>query len=276
MIHDHRPWRRPWPWEYPWINPIEPVVIIPQEIRRPRAKVRKIRKKMRAPIRRHKMARGKKQTFITLVLDRSTSMATCHQAALDSLNEQLAEIKRHAKKGGDTFVSLVLFDNVIDIVFENVPAAKVKPLELADYRLQGCTALRDAMLTAVETMEHKQDFTKNQGFLVVLISDGQENSSGTPVDQLKTRIQELEASERWTFTYMLDGHSWEEAQGFANATGVDIGNVSLYCSSAGGTRQAGGVMRAATSNYLSAREDGQTASRTFYNDGDGAESKVGE
>lgn len=222
------------------------------------------------------MARGKKETFITLVLDRSGSMYTCHSAALDALNEQINSIKKHAKKGGKTYVSLVLFDDSIDIVFENVPAEDISPLELADYKLGGCTALRDAMVTAIETMEEKQASNKNQGFLVILISDGQENTSGTSNETLKARIEELEGTDRWTFTYMLDGHNWEQAIGFAAATGVNFGNVSVYTSSPAGTEKASAVMKSSTISYLSARDKGVTSSKVFYNSGDGTESRVEE
>lgn len=282
----NRPWDfnppyRPCPPYVPVVPYVPPIVIQPPSIViRPRAPVRRPTKpKKRAPIRRHTMSKkttGKKETFITLVLDRSYSMENCRQAALDSLNEQIGSIKKHAKKGGNTFVSLILFDDTIDVLYENRPVADVSPLELNDYQLGGCTALRDAMLTAIETMEGKQNGKKNQGFLTVLISDGQENASGTSPDQLKSRIQELEGTDKWTFTYMLDGHSWEEARDFADLTGVSYGNLSTYTSTAKGMGNASSVVRGATVNYLSARDDGQQSVKTFYNSGDGAESAVSE
>lgn len=279
----YNPWGNPWnpqpyrPYEpYEPYKPYTPYIFPPLEPTRQRAPVRRVKRKVRAPIRRTKMARGKKETFITLVLDRSGSMCGCHQAALDALNEQINSIKKHAKKGGRTYVSLLLFDDTIDIVFENVPAEDITPLEMADYALGGSTALRDAMVTAIETMEEKQSFKKNQGFLVILISDGQENSSGTPNGVLQARIKELEGTDRWTFTYMLDGHSWEQAMGFAVATGVSLGNVSVYTASPIGTIKAGNAMRSATVNYLADREEGKTSSQTFYNSGDGTESRVKE
>lgn len=261
----------------PWVPPV--VIQPPSIVIRPRAPVRRPTKpKKRAPIRRHTMNKktGKKETFITLVLDRSASMGSCQQAALDSINEQINSIKKHSKKGGNTFVSLILFDDTIDVLYENRPVADVSPLELNDYQLGGCTALRDAMLTAIETMEGKQNGKKNQGFLTVLISDGQENASGTPADQLRSRIEELEGTDKWTFTYMLDGHSWEQAQSFADATGISYGNLSTYTSTAKGMGNASSVVRHATADYMSRRLVGDQSVNTFYNDGSGAESKVAE
>jgi len=120
--YPYRPWR-PWvePPFVPYIPPvvIPPVVIQPPVVIRPRAPVRKrTPTKQRAPVRRHNMkkATGKKETFITLVLDRSASMGSCRESALDSINEQIGSIKKHGKKGGKTFVSLILFDDTINWV----------------------------------------------------------------------------------------------------------------------------------------------------------------
>ena len=132
------------------------------------------------------------------------------------------------------------------------------------------------MLTALETQEGKQNGKKNQGFLTVLISDGQENASGTSPDQLKSRIQEREGTDKWTFTYMLDGHSWEQARDFADATGIAVGNLSTYTSTSKGMANAGSVVRGATANYMDSRLVGEQSVKTFYNSGDGAESAVSE
>ena len=75
----------------------------------------------------------KKETYITLVLDRSGSMGNCYESALDSINEQIASIRKHAKKGGETFISLVLFDDTIDVLYENRHIKDVAPLAAADY-----------------------------------------------------------------------------------------------------------------------------------------------
>ena len=289
-IWNNDPWNvyLEWPKPYvpyapypPYVPYVPPVVVFPPVVVRPRAPVCRptpTPTKQRAPVRRHNMSKktGKKETFITLVLDRSASMGGCREAALDSINEQIGSIKKHSKKGGNTYVSLILFDDTIDVLYENVPVADVSPLELNDYVLGGCTALRDAMVTAIETMEGKQDGRKNQGFLTVLISDGQENASGTTNEQLRSRIEELEGTDKWTFTYMLDGHDWEQAKGFAAATGVSYGNVSVFTSSVRGTKSMGAAVTGSSVNYMMARDVGVQSTPTFYNSGDGAESRVSE
>lgn len=266
------PWRivpSPWvptsnPW-IPWTPPYQPYTPSPIPMPKQRAPTRRKPVKSRAQVRR--LTRNK-ETYITLILDKSTSMSTCYDAALNAINEQISVIRKNAKKGGATFVSLLLFGDTIDVVFENVPAAQVKPLEKADYRLEGCTALRDAVMTAIDLMVEKQCAEKNQGFLSVLISDGCENASGTTKEQLKGRIDELNKTDKWTFSYMLDGHSWEAMQDLAWTSGASLSNVACYSSTPTGTGAAGKAMAQSVGNYLTVRSAGVQSSQNFYSDKD--------
>jgi len=263
-----------YPQPSPWVQPditiqptvtIKPVVIRKQ--RKPKAAVKR-RKKM------GKKTKTKKETYITLVLDKSASMGRCYGAALDSINEQINTIKKQGHKGGKTFVSIILFDHEIEIIEENTPVNELRLLTEEDYVLCGTTALRDAVSTAIDVMQDRQDRKKNQGFLMVLISDGQENASGTTQAELQSKIQELENDDRWTFTYMLDGSTWEQVQEWAITYNTSIGNMSTYTSTSAGTVRASKGMSAGVCNYMAVREDGHTKSDTFYNSGDGTESKV--
>ena len=219
-------------------------------------------------------SKGRKETYITLVLDRRGSMTSCYNAALDAINEQIETIKDNAHKGGKTYVSLVLFDHEVDIVFENVLAQDMEHLTEDDYIIRGSTALRDAVMSSIDLMEEYEDDRKNQGFLVVLISDGQENSSGTSREELQSRIEELNASDTWTFTYMLDGHSWEQVQEFSVQYASPIGNMCTFTSDNAGTVRGSNVMSSAVVNYLNVRDEGETSVKTFYNEGDGSECKT--
>ena len=274
---------RQWHWEPdPW-NPWQPDPWNPWKPYQPRKtspwqKVKPTRKR-RAPVKKRKKSikartKGRKETYITLILDRSGSMGSCYHAALGAINEQIETIKDNAHKGGKTYISLVLFDHEVEIVFENVLAQDVEHLTEEDYQIRGSTALRDAVMSAIDLMEEYEDDRKNQGFLVVLISDGQENSSGTPREELQSRIEELNASDTWTFTYMLDGHSWEQVQEFSLDYASPMGNMCCYTSNSAGTATAGNAMSSAIINYMDVRGSGGTKSKKFYNEGDGSECKT--
>jgi uncharacterized protein YegL len=275
-------WIAPWeinppndPWTLaPWIWPLP----TPQPKRRPKVIRRSQPKKKRAPIKRREnmpRTKTKKETYITLVLDKSSSMTSCYGPALSAINEQIETIKKNAKKGGKTYVSLILFDHEVEIVFENTPASQLRKLTEDDYALRGTTALRDAVRTAAEIMREHTDGRKNQGFLVVLISDGMENASGTTQVELKSLIDELESTDRWTFTYMLDGHSWEQIQDMTfSGYGGNLGNYATFTSDNAGMRSAGIVAVNSVGSYMDSRKEGTTSKTDFYNDGSGEEKKA--
>lgn len=258
------PWNPPydpWPWDQhpqPWITPLP----TPSTPMKPRAPVNRKPAKPRAKVT-HRHGKGEKETFITLILDKSGSMQSSWQAALDAINEQIQTIKENAEKGGKTYVSLLLFSDSIDIVFENVLASEVSSLEPADYRIGGSTALRDAMTTAIDLMAEKQAAHKNQGFLTVLISDGQENASGVTKEALKSRMDELEKTDKWTFTYMLDGHTWESIQGMTYYANNSVSNIACYNSTPTGTYTGGQMLKSKVADYLVMRNAGQMSTKNF-------------
>jgi uncharacterized protein YegL len=198
-------------------------------------------------------------------------MSGCYDAALGAINEQIDTIKANAKKGGRTYVTIILFSDTIDIFAENIPAENLKHLTREDYMLVGMTALRDAVRTAIELMQEFEHTSKNQGFLTVLISDGQENQSGTSKNELQNLITEKERTDKWSFTYMLDGHSWEQIQEMTHYMGSSISNYRVFSNTMAGTRKAGLVACNALSSYMSARAEDQTSTKTFY---DGQKDKI--
>ena len=263
------PWTPlPDPYVWPPLPPTTKIEIVPEraKIIRRRKTMRERAKIIRPPVLERK-SRKKKQTFITLVLDKSTSMTGCKGAALSALNEQIDCIKENASKGGDTFVNIVFFGSEIEIVRENILAKNLRHVTTDEYILGGATALRDAMLTSIELMEGWKNPKKNQGYLVVLISDGQENVSGTTAEELKRRVDALEESGEWTITYMLDGHSWQDIQDMSlSGYGASMQNYASFNSNHIGTLSAGNVVRSATSAYLGDRSKGVTAKSNFYTD----------
>jgi len=253
---------RPQPYITHWIYPPQPIVVRPNVIIQP-SKTEKPKAKITRRGKKGRKSGVKKETFVALVLDKSGSMFNSYQAALDAINEQIETIKKNAKKGGETFVTLILFNHEIEIIYENVPASQVDKLTEEDYIVGGTTALRDAMSVTIDTLYEYEDDDKNQGFLTILISDGMENSSGTTKDELKSKIDECD-SEKWTFTYMLGGSTWDQVQDWVWSVGASYGNTVSYTSSMAGTVTAGQNLASSVGSYFSARSSGQQKTDEFY------------
>jgi Mg-chelatase subunit ChlD len=212
--------------------------------------------------RRAKSKKDKKVTYIAVVVDKSYSMQTVREAALSGINEQISAIKANADKGGETFVTMIEFNNVIEILFDKKKAADLLPLAPSEYVPSGTTAWYDAIYTAINRLRAGQKPTDDTAYLVVVISDGQENASREcTAGMLADEIQKLQATGKWTFTYMLSNVDPSQVQ---NTLGIPKGNIAQYNSDMKGTALAFSSMARSTSDYLGLRAVGVTGSDSFY------------
>jgi len=114
-------------------------------------------------------------TDLTLILDRSGSMATVREALEESLGSLL---RKQAQEPGKLVVSLVRFDDVVESVFVAIDAQSVRPIRI---RPRNSTALLDAIgLTIDATGKRLAALAQSDRpgcVIVVVITDGMENAS---------------------------------------------------------------------------------------------------
>lgn len=148
----------------------------------------------------------KTQVFNVIILDKSGSMGSIRQAAVDGFNETLAGIKKAQERYADTqdhFVSLLTFCSCENkYVFDKVPVKKTRMLTREDYQPCCCTPLYDAMGFTLTSMRNHVAAIEDHVVVATIITDGLENASkeytGAAIKQL---VEELK-KEGWTFTYM--------------------------------------------------------------------------
>lgn len=200
-------------------------------------------------------------TRIALVIDRSGSMSSIVSAARGGLTEQINTIKLNADKGGTTFVSLVSFDDEIVTHFDAVNVKKlpkVDPEKIIAPR--GMTAMNDAIKKAIDLLSAQPD-TEGTANLVIVISDGEENASKIPSNELSSAIKKLEETGKWTFTFMLSN---VDIHAVSSKLGINMNNIQTFAYSSAGTTQAFASMSDSTTRYLNMREMGVTAVDDFY------------
>src|SRR5438874_12603516 len=88
------------------------------------------------------MKRNAHYSEIAFVLDRSGSMKSCQQAAIEGFNQFLAD---QQKTAGLAQLTLVLFDDDYLVPISSIPAEQVVSLTDDMYQPQACTALLDAL-----------------------------------------------------------------------------------------------------------------------------------
>ena len=144
-------------------------------------------------------------THITVLLDKSGSMASILKDTLGGFNTFLKGQKETAKEG-DTF-SLIQFSTDYITTFKNARIKDVHDLTEAVYKPMGGTALLDA---AVRTIKEQGEFfasikesDRPSKVIFLMITDGEENASKNATKaQLKTLIQEHTNVWKWEFVFI--------------------------------------------------------------------------
>jgi len=170
-------------------------------------------------------------TDITLVVDRSGSMQSIRDDAQGGVN---AFITDQAKAPGDAYLTLVQFDTEYEFVHKGVPIRGVEPYSLVP---RGGTALLDAVGRAINETDARisalPEGNKPGLVVVVIITDGQENSSQEfRRSDIKAMIESKQDA-GWQFTFLgADQNAFAEGADM----GIQSGGSAQY--SKGKTRQA--------------------------------------
>ena len=117
-------------------------------------------------------------TELVFILDRSGSMAGLEGDTVGGFN---ALIEKQRKQAGDCLVSVVLFDNESEVVYDRVPLKDVRPMTEEDYSVRGCTALIDALGGAIRHIGNIHKYARREDVpahtVFVITTDGMENAS---------------------------------------------------------------------------------------------------
>ena len=103
-------------------------------------------------------------------------------------------------------VSLTFFNEQVSPVIKNSKSSTLNPLTTMSYMPSGSTALLDAIgksiydIKSVYGPEIEQDLAS---VVLIIITDGQENASRFyTYNDIARMIKELDATERWTFSFL--------------------------------------------------------------------------
>ena len=142
-------------------------------------------------------------TELVFILDRSGSMGGLESDTIGGFNGMIAKQKAQEKKVN---VTTILFDDEVDIIHDRFPVDIIAPLTEKEYFVRGCTALLDAVGTAIEKMENVQKHLPEDHragkIIFVITTDGLENSSEHfTQEQIKRKI-EAKKECGWEFLFL--------------------------------------------------------------------------
>ncbi len=169
-----------------------------------------------------------KITHVAIVLDRSGSMQRFRKEAVDGVNEQFNSLRKNGNIAGSTTVSLLQFDDVVDVVFDDIKSDNLREWGYNEFVPRGGTAMNDAIWKAINHLKSKPK-EENTAYLICVISDGEENASKEVTQKIITdEIAALNATGEWTFTYILGGITEEQERDFAKTYIVNESNILPY------------------------------------------------
>ena len=117
-------------------------------------------------------------TEIVFILDRSGSMSGLEADTIGGFNSMIMK-QRHER--GEALVTTVLFDDRAEVIHDRVPIEGVAPITRNDYYVRGCTALLDAVGTAIERIGTIHKYARREDVpertLFIITTDGMENAS---------------------------------------------------------------------------------------------------
>jgi hypothetical protein len=167
----------------------------------------------------------KKMAEIICILDRSGSMNHLADEVIGGFNSFVSEQKKHLINP-DNRLTLVLFDDKYEVVYNRLPLYSVPKLTSDVYYTRGMTALNDAIGKSISNV----DKSKNR-VIVLIQTDGQENSSQEyKLDQIKRMIKDRE-SMGWEFNFVGAGlEAFQQGQAY----GVFGSSNQMYTGNARG------------------------------------------
>jgi hypothetical protein len=206
------------------------------------------------------------ENHFCLVVDRSGSMNGLQQQVIKFVNRWLDDIRDMSNRFGQTsYVNLIIYDDVIDVVFANVEANKAP--EFTNYRPRNMTALFEAEEKGIDLLiQNTSGKTGNISYVVNHITDGQENASWggrkiLKINELTSRMVQLQNQGNWTFTFLLPPG---DKSSFVNSYRLEAGNIPEWETTEQGIYEAEEKTSGGIFSYGAARSIGVSSVRNFY------------
>ncbi len=168
---------------------------------------------------------GDEATLYVRIMDRSGSMARFRDVVIAAANEQLDALGG-SKASDSILMSTWIFNERSSLLHSYLPLDKVSRMDQSSYDPDGSTALYDATLDAITSTVAYAQTLRNAGIrvkiVIVIVSDGEDNSSSHSVASVKTVIDDLLRQEIYTVAFVAFG---TDGKRIAAQMGVPVGNV---------------------------------------------------
>lgn len=202
-------------------------------------------------------------THMLVILDRSGSMAGLTNSTIAGFNGFMKEQKNVS---GKATASLVQFATNQSWVYDFLPIQEVSDLTTKTYEANGSsTALCDSIARAVHRTEDqiKGMEEKPDNIVVVIITDGLENSSKEFKKDYVCKIIKSHEEEGWDFVFLGAN---QDAISEGGNVGIRSTNAMTYAANAEGIQYMYACVSSGLTSYRNKRSSGDTGKIGFFID----------
>lgn len=143
------------------------------------------------------------KTEIVFILDKSGSM---HGLEADTVGGFNSMLEKQRDEEGECLVTTILFNDRIEFLHDRLPIEKTEEITRKDYRVGGCTALIDAIGTAITHISNIHKYAREedvpQKTMFVITTDGMENASVEYTDKKVKKMIEEKKKLGWEFLFI--------------------------------------------------------------------------
>lgn len=143
-------------------------------------------------------------TELVFILDASGSMAPLRADTIGGFNTMIGKQRGNE---GQAYVSTVMFSDNSTVVHDRRPIGEIKDLTAEDYEPMGCTALYDAVGSAIKHISNIHKYARKEDVpgktLFVITTDGMENASRKyKAADVKKMINKQQEENGWEFIFL--------------------------------------------------------------------------
>ena len=143
-------------------------------------------------------------TELVFILDRSGSMRGLEADTIGGFN---ALLEKQKKEAGEALVSVVLFDDRFEVLYDRMDIRKVEPMNDRQYYVRGCTALLDALGGAIHHIGNIHKYARHDDVpektLFIITTDGMENASRQySYEQVRMMVERQKEKYHWEFLFL--------------------------------------------------------------------------
>ena len=198
--------------------------------------------------------------YAVVVLDDSGSMRTLKSKGQSFYDKTINDLFDQKDKNTNIFVSTVLFGSKVSVI-----ASMTKNKDDLNIRYspsQVTTSLFDGIMKGIDEIEAKKP-TDKDACLLIVITDGLENSSSTPLSIIKNRMSKLNRLDNWTIAINLPPG---EKNNFIKSFNFPADNCREWETTDVGLEETEHFTSSAIKNYASSFKAGnlRSVSKGFY------------